>query len=117
MAKKVYYLSTCDTCTDIIDRLGDLEDFRFFDIKEQNISSDDLDKYAKWLGSYEALFSKRARKYRSMGLKDKPLTEGDYRRLILDEYTFLKRPVIEFDGKVFAGNAPKTIEEVEKLLK
>jgi arsenate reductase len=43
-------------------------------------------------GSYEALFSRRAMKYRSMGLNEMELSEDDYRKYILEEYTFLKRP-------------------------
>ena len=67
------------------------------------------------IGSYEALFSRRALKYKSMGLKDKKLTEKDYRDLILQEYTFLKRPVIISGKKIFSGSEKKTIAEVIKL--
>ena len=34
----------------------------------------------------------------------------DYKQLMLDEYTFLKRPFILIDGEAFVGNAKKTIE-------
>ena len=59
-------------------------------------------------GSYEALFSRRAMKYKEWGLKDKPLTEKDYRDLILQEYTFLKRPVVVNGKKIFIGSEKKT---------
>ncbi|MDB2613499.1 hypothetical protein N9Y89_02305 [bacterium] len=36
-------------------------------------------------------------KYKSMGLKDKSLSESDYKRLILEEDTFLKRPLLYDD--------------------
>ena len=65
-------------------------------------------------GSYESLFSRRALKYKSMGLQDKNLTEDDYRTLILSEYTFLKRPVTITGKKIFIGNAPKTVEALKK---
>jgi arsenate reductase (glutaredoxin) len=79
-------------------------------IKEKNIETDVLDAVAKKLGSYEAVFSRKAMKFRSMGLHEKQLTEQDYRQLILDEYTFLKRPVIIIGDDVFAGNTKVTIE-------
>ena len=66
-------------------------------------------------GSYEALFSRRAMKYKSMGLKDKNLSEQDYRQLILDEYTFLKRPVIIVDDQIFVGNAKKEVEAAKEV--
>ena len=69
--KKVYHLSTCNTCQRIIGELGGLEGFTKQNIKEKNISAKELDALAKSAGSYEALFSRRSMKYRSMGLKDK----------------------------------------------
>ncbi|HEY8919750.1 MAG TPA: ArsC/Spx/MgsR family protein, partial [Chitinophaga sp.] len=60
-------------------------------------------------GSYEALFSRRSQKYRPMGLHEKTLTEKDYRDLILQEYTFLKRPVAIVDGKIYVGAEAKNV--------
>ena len=67
----------------------------------------------KMAGSYEALFSKRAIKYKELGLKDKSLTEKDYRDFILEEYTFLKRPVTILNNKIFVGNEKKAVEELK----
>jgi len=114
--KKIYHLANCNTCQRIISELGGMEDFKQINIKESNISSSDLDKAAKTLGSYEAVFSKRAMKYRSMGLNEMKLTEDDYRKYILQEYTFLKRPVVFIDDKVFAGNSKKTVESIKAAL-
>ena len=114
--RKIYYLSTCDTCRRIIDTLDGLPGFVFQDIRQENIGPEDLDRIAGQVGSYEALFSRRARKYRSMGLGEQDLTENDYRRLILDEYTFLKRPVLVIDDQVFVGNARKTVEAARNAL-
>jgi len=50
-----------------------------------------------------------------MGLKDKKLTEKDYRDLILQEYTFLKRPVVISGKKIYSGSEKKTVGEVLKL--
>ena len=61
----------------------------------------------KLAGSYEALFSRVALKYRSMGLNTMKLTEKEYRKYILQEYTFLKRPVMVIGDRIFIGNAPK----------
>lgn len=108
--KKIYHLSNCNTCQRIINTLTEKTLFELQDIKEKPISPDELAEMAKKVGSYEALFSRRARKYKLMGLKDKLLTESDFKKLILEEYTFLKRPVIIIDGQIFVGNASKTLE-------
>ena len=92
------------------------DSFHRQDIKEENISQKDLDFLKEKIGSYEALFSKRAMKYRGWGLHEKNLTEDDYRGLILKEYTFLKRPVIFFDDQVFAGNTKKVIQAADSAI-
>ena len=68
------------------------------------------------VGSYEALFSRRAIKFRSMGLADKNLSEKDYRTLILSEYTFLKRPVFLFENSVTVGSRKIEVERARELL-
>ena len=65
-------------------------------------------------GSYEALFSRRARKYKELGLKDQTLTEEDYKNYILSDYTFLKRPVIIDEDKIFIGSDKKNLESLEQ---
>jgi arsenate reductase len=107
--RKIYHLSTCKTCQRIIDELDGLEGFEHQDIKEKNISAKELDALKKVVGSYEGLFSRRAMKFRSQGWHEKELTEKDYRKLILEEYTFLKRPVIVVDDQVFVGSAKKEV--------
>lgn len=115
--RKIFYLSTCSTCTRIINELGGLKGFIFQDIRESNIEPETLDALAKKTGSYEALFSKRALKYKSLGLNKKQLTEKDYRRWILAEYTFLKRPAIIIGKAVFVGNAKSEVARAKAALK
>jgi arsenate reductase len=67
-------------------------------------------------GSYEALFSRKAQLYKSLELKNKELSEEDYRSYILHHYTFLSRPVFIIDNRIFIGNNPKVIQEVQKAL-
>lgn len=110
-------MSSCNTCQRIINDL-DLyhQNFDFQNIKEKNISAEALDEIAKSVGSYEQLFSKRAMKYRSMGLNEMNLSEQDYRKYMLEEYTFLKRPFIIIDGEYFIGNSKKVVEAAAKKL-
>lgn len=107
---KIFHLSNCDTCKRIIQELSLPNNVEFQDIKTQPISAEQLDAMKEKAGSYEALFSRQARKYREWGLKDKKLAEADYRDFILQEYTFLKRPVIQVGDALFVGNAPKIVE-------
>jgi arsenate reductase len=108
--KKIYYLSTCSTCSRIIKELGiKTPDFVMQDIKTEPLSASQLEEMKKLAGSYEALFSRVALKYKTLGLKEMTLTEKDYKKYILEEYTFLKRPVITIGNKIFVGNSKNTI--------
>lgn len=115
--RKYFYLATCSTCQRILAELnGLLEDFQEYEIKSTAISENDIDEMKKRTGSFESLFSRRAMKFRSMGLADKTLTEEDYKSLILEEYTFLKRPVFVINDQIFVGNSKKTIGALKKVL-
>jgi len=113
--KKVYYLGTCDTCARILKETGldKRKDFTKQDIKTEKITPAQIDEMAKMAGGYEPLFSRVALKYRAMGLNNMTLTEKDYRKYILEEYTFLKRPVIIIGGKIFVGNSKTNIAAVK----
>ncbi len=113
--KKIYHLATCSTCIRIIKEINPSEEVVLQDIKTEKITEAQIDEMAKMAGSYEALFSRRAMKYKSMGLKDRKLSEQDYRQLILDEYTFLKRPVMIAGDKIFVGNAKKEVEAAKEV--
>jgi len=86
-----------------------LNDCRLQDIKHEPITEEQIDEMIALAGSAEALFSKRARKYKELGLKDKTLNDSDIRALILEEYTFLKRPVLIHEGTAYIGNSPKVV--------
>ncbi len=114
--RKIYHLSTCSTCARIIKELNEGEGFEMQDIKTDRITEEQLEAMAEKTGSYEALFSRRAMKFRGMGLHEKTLGEKDYKRLILEEYTFLKRPVIWIDGDLFVGNSKKVVAAAKDKL-
>lgn len=110
MMKKFYHLGTCTTCQAIIKATNvDQKGFDMQDIKTEKITPAQIDEMKALSGSYESLFSRRALKYKELGLKDKNLTEKDYRDLILEEYTFLKRPVAIIGKKIFVGNDKKNV--------
>jgi arsenate reductase (glutaredoxin) len=115
--KKVYWLSTCSTCKRILKEVQAIKlGFESQDIATEKITPDQLSEMKKRAGSYGALFSRRAIKYRELGLKDKRLQENDFKKLILQEYTFLKRPVFLVNDKIFVGSENKTIEDLKKYL-
>jgi len=114
--KKVYYLKTCSTCIRILKELNLPSEFILQDIKTEPITAEQLEAMAALSGSYEALFSKRAQLYKKMELKNKNLTENDYKQYILEHYTFLSRPVIINEDAIFIGNAKKTVEAIKESL-
>lgn len=107
--QKIYYLSSCDTCKRIMEEIEIPQSFIKQDIKTQGITEEELEELFNFTESYEELFSKRARLYKERNLKEKELLEEDYRNLLLEHYTFLKRPVIVNNDEIFIGNSKKTV--------
>lgn len=115
--KKLYYLSTCSTCKNILKGLGEkIEEFELVDIKSNPLDENQLEELKGLvdesqteeleglMGAYETLFSKSARKYQDLGLKEKNLEEADFRHYLLEHYTFLKRPVLIDSKEIFIGS-------------
>lgn len=115
--KRIFHLANCTTCQRILKELKPAKDYVLQDIKTEPITAAQLDEMKKLSGSYEALFSRVALKYRALKLNEKSLTEKDYRKYILEEYTFLKRPVIIVDNKIFIGNSPKNVAAAKAAMK
>ncbi|KAF9659080.1 ArsC/Spx/MgsR family protein [Tenacibaculum sp. ZH5_bin.1] len=113
--KKVYFLQTCDTCRRILKEVN-INGFEKQEIKTNPITVAQLESMRELTDSYESLFNKRAKLYREMDLKNQNLTEADYKQYILDEYTFLKRPVFIVDNQIFIGNSKKVVESLKELV-
>lgn len=106
--KKVYFLKTCGTCKRIMSELN-LEGWEKREIKSKNVSEKELQEMYDLAGSYEALFSKKSTQIKARNLDVSTLGEEDFKNLILDHYSFLKRPVFIDKDKIFVGNDKKTV--------
>ena len=113
--KRIFYLSTCDTCKRILNSWN-IEGISLQDIKTVPMTPLQVDAMIAQAGSAELLFSKRARKYKELELKERNLSEEDIRGLILSEYTFLKRPVLVFEDQIFIGNSTKVADAARTFL-
>lgn len=114
--KNFYYLKTCDTCRRIMKELNLPHTVTQREIKSSPLSSDEIDRLAKKAGSYESIFNKRARKLREKGLKASKLSESEFKSFLNDDYSFLKRPVLETEEEVLAGNSKSVVGEMKNHL-
>ena len=114
--KKIYYLSTCDTNKRILKELNLPKDFIKQDLKINPVSEKELEELYQFSKSYEALINKRARLYNERNLKDKVTKEADYKKLLLEHYTFLKRPVLINEQKIFIGNNKDVVAAAKQSL-
>lgn len=113
---KVYYLSTCSTCKRILDEVPLPTDADLIDIKANPLTETQLEEMYQLSHSYEALFNKRAQLCRKRELNTKQLSEADFKALLLEHYTFLKRPVFLFAKHIFVGNAKSIIQDLKSHL-
>ena len=114
--KKIYHLANCTTCQRILKELEPLDGVTLQEIKTEPMTVQQVEEMASLSGSYESLFSKRAMLYRQMGLQEKQLSEDDYKKLIVEHYTFLKRPVVILEEQIFIGNSKKTVQAAKEAL-
>lgn len=109
---EVYWLPHCTTCQKALAYLQEkgvkIESLR--DLKAQRLERAEVEDLARKAGGAEALFSKRAMKYRQMGLHEQTLSEDDLLRLMTEEYTFITRPVIVRGGRATAGFSAKRVD-------
>lgn len=113
----IYHLSSCDTCKRILKTWAPGEDVTLVDIKSSPLNEEEIDSLKEQSGSYEALINKRARLYKERGLGKKDLSESDYRSLLLEHYTFLKRPVLVKGDEAFIGNSKNVVAAAAEALK
>lgn len=111
MTKKLYYLKTCDTCKRILKDIN-TNAFIIREIKSEPITALELDMLYNYTKSYESLLNKRAQKLRLIDTA--AFLDIDYRNLILQDYTFLKRPIFVDDDQIFIGNDKNTISALHK---
>lgn len=111
-----YYLSSCDTCKRILNELKLKDTITQIDIKKNPLTTAQVEDLHKRVGRYEDLINKRAQLYKQRNLKEKNLSEQDYKTLLLEHYTFLKRPVLVYEEDIFVGNAAKTVAEAKAFL-
>jgi arsenate reductase len=114
--RKVFYLSTCSTCTRILKEWNLPSSIFLQNIKENLYTESEVDEMKKMVGSYEALFSKKSMKYKAWDVKEKIHNDEDYREFLMKDYTFLKRPVLVFDEHIFVGNSKENVEKAKQFL-
>jgi arsenate reductase len=113
--KKVLYLSTCNTCKRIISEVN-THGFKLQDTKKEPASEEDIEFLRQHVDSYEDLINRRAQLWQKRGLKDQNLSEDDFKKLLLEHYSFIKRPIFIDGSDVFIGNSKKVITALKEHL-
>jgi arsenate reductase-like glutaredoxin family protein len=92
------------------------ESIALVDIKKDMYTHEDIQAMFALTGAYEHLFSKRSQNFVAKNLKETIQSDADYGKLLLQDYTFLKRPILIFDRRIFIGNDSKNAALVQQFL-
>ena len=111
---RFFYLKTCDTCRKILKELNLPNEVVLREIKSDHLTPEELEQMKAHFSSYEELFNKRAVKFRS--IDSSSFEDSDYKKLLLSDYTFLKRPVLLLSDKAFAGNSKAVVTQMSLYL-
>lgn len=115
--ERFYWLPHCSTCVKaqqyLLEKGAEIK--KYIDVKTEQVSKEEVKELTELMGSVEGLFSKRAMKYRSMGLDKMELSDQDMLKYMHEEYTFIKRPVVvTSDKKLLAGFSAKQYDALLK---
>lgn len=108
----VYGIKNCDTMKKArawLDAHGVA--YEFHDYKTAGIDKGTLAAWAKDLG-WETLLNRAGTTFRKLGDKDKEgLTEAKAIKLMIDQPSMIKRPVVDRNGKLLVGFKPAEFEK------
>lgn len=113
-AVHVFWLPHCSTCQKAVAYLREkgVEIAGFRDLKAEPLGEEEVRELAVKVGGPGRLFSRRAMKYRSMGLADRELSDDELVRLMADEYTFITRPVVVASDRATAGFSTRRLADL-----
>ncbi len=117
MQNQFIFLATCNTCKRIQKELNLPEDVILQNTKETPVTVEQIEFLHQQAGSYESLFNRRSQQYRGRGLHEQDLKESDYKELLLDHYSFLKRPILIYKNTSYVGNSKKVVAAAIAALK
>ncbi len=107
------YLSSCDTCKRIINEVNLPKNISLRDIKKTPLNPNELKSFKSITGTFRSLLNDRAQKLRN--IDKKTLSEEKIFSLLNEHYTYLKRPILHFNGQLFIGNSKKNIEAIKNI--
>lgn len=116
MVNTFFHLSTCNSCKKTMKSLSLPNSFNKINIKENPITKIQLKELYNYTKSYEKLINKRSQLYTKRKIKNIELKDNDFKHLLLEHYTFLKRPLMFYNNKLYIGDSEKIIEELQKDL-
>ena len=109
MEAVIYWLPNCDTCKKaaVFLQQNNVVVTRFHNLKTEKLSRTEIEKLAEMVGGVENLFSRRAIKYRELGLNKREVLPAEMFDLIESDYTFVKRPVLVIGNRATCGFSEK----------
>jgi Spx/MgsR family transcriptional regulator len=118
MAKLVIFgIPNCDTTQKAMALLKKYQvDFIFHDYKQQGITTLKLEQWCEALG-WERIFNKRSTSWRDLGPELQKMVVNQQAAIVLmmEKNSIIKRPIIEFDGKIIIGfNETEIIKQLKK---
>ena len=107
------YLSNCDTCKRIIKEVNLPKNIKLRDIKKAPLKPNELKSFKNITGTFRSLLNNRAQKLRNIDTET--LNEEKIFSLLSEHYTYLKRPILHFNGQLLIGNSKKNIEAIKSI--
>ncbi len=109
---KVYGITTCSSVGKARKFLKELGlEYELIDYKKEQVGEDKIKEWLKQV-DIEVLFNNKGKKYRDLGLKELNLNDEQKIEWMAKENYLIKRPVIEYKGKVIVGFNQEQYKEI-----
>ncbi|HVK54355.1 MAG TPA: ArsC family reductase [Burkholderiales bacterium] len=111
---KLYGIRNCDTVKKARAWLADQGiEMTFHDFKSEGVTMDQLDRWVKAV-SWETLLNRKGTTWRGLPdeVKDGVTDAASAKRVMLENPSVIKRPVLELDDKVNVGFSPEKYNEL-----
>ncbi|MBO6525240.1 MAG: Spx/MgsR family RNA polymerase-binding regulatory protein [Balneolaceae bacterium] len=88
-------------------------EFEFIDVKKEPLTLDEI-KDLEFKVGLDVLVNKRGTTYRNLGLKDKDLSKDEMLKVLEENQSMIKRPVLVYEDGVLVGYDEEAFENFLK---
>lgn len=108
---EVIGIKNCNTIKKTLNWLNENDfEYSFRDVKKEPLSPNELAEFVRKVG-LDTLINRKGMKWRTLGLKDKNLSDNDLFDVLHEHQTMIKRPLLHLNEAAMVGFDDEALTE------